>query len=88
MQTEKLSISLPLEMARMIRRQVEEGTYASNSEVIREALRLWLERGQAQRLVAIRASLEAAAEDPTRLSDDEVRAHFDRLLAKAEQSLP
>jgi putative addiction module CopG family antidote len=44
MQAEKLSISVPADMAAMIRRRVESGAYASNSEVIRDALRLWMER--------------------------------------------
>lgn len=38
--TEKLSITLPRDMAEMIRGKVQAGTHASNSEVIREALRL------------------------------------------------
>ena len=36
---ERLSITLPADMARLIRAKVEEGSYASNSEVIREAQR-------------------------------------------------
>ena len=41
---EKLSITLPAEMVRVIRAKVESGGYGSNSEVIREAMRGWLER--------------------------------------------
>lgn len=41
---EKLSITLPAEMVRVIREKVDRGAYASNSEVIREALRGWMER--------------------------------------------
>jgi antitoxin ParD1/3/4 len=41
---EKLSITLPAEMVRLIREKVSNGTYASNSEVIREALRGWMEK--------------------------------------------
>ena len=45
MQTaEKLSITLPPEMVRIIREKVGTGAYSSNSEVIREALRGWMER--------------------------------------------
>lgn len=45
MQTaEKLSITLPAEMVRVIREKVSAGTYGSNSEVIREALRGWMDR--------------------------------------------
>lgn len=41
---EKLSITLPTDMVRTIRAKVQGGMYASNSEVIREAMRGWLER--------------------------------------------
>ncbi len=41
---EKLSITLPAEMVRVIRAKVAGGGYGSNSEVIREAMRGWLER--------------------------------------------
>ena len=41
---EKLSITLPAEMVRLIREKVDRGAYASNSEVIREAVRGWMER--------------------------------------------
>jgi antitoxin ParD1/3/4 len=45
MQTaEKLSITLPAEMVRVIRAKVSGGSYSSNSEVIREAMRGWMER--------------------------------------------
>jgi antitoxin ParD1/3/4 len=41
---EKLSITLPVEMANFIRAKVNAGLYGSNSEIIREALRSWMER--------------------------------------------
>ena len=41
---EKLSITLPAEMARMIRKQVEDGIFSSNSEAIRYAMRPWFDR--------------------------------------------
>jgi antitoxin ParD1/3/4 len=43
---ERLSIALPAPMATAVRRAVEEGEYASTSEVIRDALRLWESRRQ------------------------------------------
>lgn len=87
MQTEKLSITLPVDMARMIRRQVESGAYASNSEVIRDALRIWHDRAQdrERRLDVIRAQISEAAESPDRITDDELGDHFDRRLAEAEK---
>ncbi len=45
MQTpEKLSITLPAEMVRIIHAKVEAGGYANDSEIIREAMRGWIER--------------------------------------------
>jgi len=38
---EKMSISLTSEMAAMVRASVKTGDYASTSEVVRDALRLW-----------------------------------------------
>jgi antitoxin ParD1/3/4 len=40
----RLSIALPAPMADAVRRAVEAGEYASTSEVIRDALRLWESR--------------------------------------------
>jgi antitoxin ParD1/3/4 len=41
---EKLSITLPTEMANFIRQKVDSGLYSSNSEIIREAVRALMER--------------------------------------------
>jgi antitoxin ParD1/3/4 len=41
---ERLSIALPAPMADAVRRAVDAGEYASTSEVVRDALRLWESR--------------------------------------------
>jgi len=41
---ERLSVALPAPMADRVRRAVADGEYASTSEVIRDALRLWESR--------------------------------------------
>ncbi len=89
MQTEKLSISLPTDMAQMIRRQVEGGAYASNSEVIREALRLWQdrERERERRLEAIQGKIDEAINDPIRLTPEEVRLRLARLHGETIRKL-
>ena len=47
---EKVSIALTSEMAAVVRQAVESGEYASNSEIVREALRDWrLKRSFQQR---------------------------------------
>jgi len=74
---EKLSITLPPEMARMIRERVSSGAYGSNSEVIREALREWLERDR--RLAALDSAIArgvADAEAGRVHGIDEVRAEL------------
>jgi antitoxin ParD1/3/4 len=58
---EKLSITLPSEMARMIREKVSSGAYSSNSEVIREALRGWLDRDR--RLAALDSAIARGVAD-------------------------
>lgn len=83
---ERLSITLPADMARYIRGKVEEGRYASNSEVIREAMRAWQEQEQlrAQRLDAIRAKIAEADADPRpSLTEAEVDRHFDERLKRS-----
>ncbi len=79
--TEKLSITLSSELVRMIREKVGTGAYASNSEVIREALRLLQARDQleAQKLAALREKVERSlAEADQSLEADEVFARLDQ----------
>jgi antitoxin ParD1/3/4 len=87
MQSEKLSISLPAEMAQMVRRKVESGGYSSNSEVIREALRSWhaREAERERRLESVRRALDEAINDPTEYSDEEISEYFDQLFAADEK---
>jgi len=62
MQTaEKLSITLPAEMVRVIRAKVQSGGYSSNSEVIREAMRGWLDRERS--LATLSAAIDRGIAD-------------------------
>jgi antitoxin ParD1/3/4 len=82
---EKLSITLPADMARMVREKVERGAYASNSEVIREALRTWQEREsrEARHLDEVRGKIEEAIADPRpALTANEVGKRLDDLHRK------
>ena len=54
---ERLTITLPSDMAAVVKSAVERGDYASNSEVVREALRDWKMKRALQ--VAELASLKA-----------------------------
>ena len=80
--TEKLSITLPSDMARMVREKVEQGAYASNSEVIREGLRLLREAEalREQKFAWMRERIQESLDDPRpSVPAEEV---FDRLEAK------
>ena len=77
--SEKLSITLPADMVRVIKEQVNSGAYASTSEVLRAAMRTWMrdEEEHRERMKAIRARIQASIDDPRpSLPIDEV---FDRL---------
>lgn len=83
---ERLSITLPKDMVQTVRGAVSHGGYASNSEVIREALRLWKEANAArlQRLEEMRAAIAEADADPRpNLSEEEVDAHLKTRLAQS-----
>jgi antitoxin ParD1/3/4 len=56
---ERLTITLPADMAGLVKGAVNEGEYASTSEVIREALRDWkLKRNlQLRQLAALQADI-------------------------------
>jgi antitoxin ParD1/3/4 len=84
-QAEKLSITLPASLARIIREKVKTGAYASNSEVIRDALRAWQEREmeREQHLASVRARLDEAINDPRPpRTPEQVRERLDRLHDK------
>ena len=62
---ERLTITMPADMAAVVKAAVEGGDYASTSEVVREALREWKVRRavQSQELVALQADLEQGLAD-------------------------
>lgn len=74
---ERLTITLPPEMAKSVKEAVESGDYASASEVVREALRDWKGK-QATRLhqaarkaeLAQRRAAPAAGRTPPRSSGE------------------
>ena len=62
---ERLTITLPAEMAAIVRSAVETGDYASTSEVIRAALRDWKTRRalQLRELAALKADIDKGLSD-------------------------
>jgi antitoxin ParD1/3/4 len=43
---EKISVALTPELASMVRKAVDGGSYASTSEVVRDALRVWRQQAE------------------------------------------
>jgi antitoxin ParD1/3/4 len=62
---ERLTITLPTDMAALVKGAVEDGDYASTSEVIRAALRDWkMKRAlQLQELVALKVDIDKGLAD-------------------------
>jgi antitoxin ParD1/3/4 len=88
---EKISITLTPEMNRIIKSRVEAGDFASSSELIREALRIWQKREEEhqERLALIRARLQHALDDPRPpLSLNKARAGFRRHVAARAKPVP
>lgn len=84
---EKLSITLTPHFAKLVRDSVESGRFASASEVIRDAMRVWQLREQEHEevIASIRARVQASLDDKRPLlSGDEVDAYLDQLDAEAE----
>jgi antitoxin ParD1/3/4 len=76
---EKVSITLTTEMVKIIKESVESGEYASTSEVLRDAFRIW-QRARvehAERMAVIKARIENAVHSTgPRYTSEEIRAHF------------
>jgi antitoxin ParD1/3/4 len=62
---ERLTITLPTEMAAVVKSAVEDGDYASTSEVVRAALRDWKTKRalQLQELAALKADIDIGLAD-------------------------
>jgi len=78
--TQQLSITLPIDMANALKEKVAAGTYASESEVIREGIRALLARDRAIESwlhQSIAPTLDATLSNPGRsLSPSVVREHL------------
>ncbi|WP_395611405.1 type II toxin-antitoxin system ParD family antitoxin [Pseudomonas sp. B22129] len=78
--TQQMSITLPLEMAALVKAKVAAGEYATESEVIRDGLRVLLARDRAMddwlRDQVIPAAAALAANPERALSAEQVREHM------------
>lgn len=84
---EKISITLTPEMLRLVEAAVEAGEFASVSEALRDAVRVWqrAREERAERLEAIRARIRQSIDDPRpRLTLDEVDARLEAVFRELE----
>ncbi len=79
---EKLSITLPADMVSVIKAEVETGRYASTSEVLRDAMRMWLRQEEihSEQIKSIRARLQRSLDDAR--PSVPINEAFERLEAK------
>lgn len=88
---EKISITLPHEMLAGIKDKVQAGLYGSTSEVIRAAMRLWLQQEEenAARLQLIRKRLDQSVDsgEPVPLEEafDRIEEVHQRYLGSTKQ---
>jgi antitoxin ParD1/3/4 len=86
---ERITVTMPAEMAAKLRAAVEEGSYATSSEIIREAVRAWVAKQERQEaeLAHIRA-LIAEGEASEELDGETVlrglEEYVDQLVAEQE----
>ena len=84
---ERLTITLPSDMAAVVKGAVAGGDYASTSEVVREALRDWKTKRalQLQELTALKADIDKGLAD---LAEGRVK-DFDaaRIIARGKKLL-
>jgi antitoxin ParD1/3/4 len=81
---ERLTITVPAEMAAVVRQAVANGSYASTSEVIREALRDWTRHQDSERreLEALREAVWVGQNSGAGIPAEEVYAELYALIAE------
>jgi antitoxin ParD1/3/4 len=75
---ERMTITMPIDMAETLRQTVSGGEYASTSEIVREALRGWIRSRDAERqdLEILRAAIKAGLDSGPGVPADQVFAEL------------
>jgi len=84
---ERVTVTMPTEMTAVIKQAVDDGEYASTSEVVREALREWKTRRQLMQgeLASLRADIHQGLEDIAAGRVEPFDA--ERIIARGKQRL-
>jgi len=87
-----MNVSLTVELEKAVQARVDSGMYQTASEVVREGLRLLLERDKARdlRLDELRAEVRKGVEQLDRgegIRVTDARAHSERVKARGRQRL-
>lgn len=83
---EKLSVTLTSDMVRILRESVDAGEFATTSEAVRDAIRLWQKHRveDAERLAAMRERIRRSVDDPRpSLTAEEAEREMSRLFGTA-----
>lgn len=85
---ERMTVTMPAEMAATLRQTVAGGEYASTSEVVREALRQWVRRrDQDQRdLQTLRQAIREGDESGDGIPAAEVFTELRKIIADRRSS--
>ncbi|MCP1240275.1 type II toxin-antitoxin system ParD family antitoxin [Acetobacter lovaniensis] len=81
---ERMTITVPSEMAAILRQSVDGGEYASTSEVVREALREWMRRRDTDRrdLDALREAIRLGDQSGSSIPAETVFAELRDVIAR------
>ncbi|MFS3137195.1 type II toxin-antitoxin system ParD family antitoxin [Gluconacetobacter sacchari] len=81
---ERMTITVPSEMAAILRQSVDGGEYASTSEVVREALREWMRRRDTDRrdLDTLREAIRLGDESGSSVPAETVFAELRDVIAR------
>lgn len=86
---EKVSVTMTPDMMRAIRESVEAGEFATTSEAMRDAVRVWQRQRleYAERLEALRARVRQSLADPRpSLTAEEAEAEMSRFMSNEEKA--
>ena len=87
---EKISITMTPQMMEIIRACVEAGEYASTSEVLRDAMRVWQREREerVEHLESIKARIKRSVDDPRpSISSQEMKKRLKEIYAKTEKEM-